>query len=254
MSSNSPGPSFARAAFGVGGWTVEPQANRVGNGERTVHLEPKVMDVLLCLAGRPGEVVSRQTLVDEVWATEFISDTTLTHAIAELRRAFGDDARSPHVIETIPKRGYRMIAEVVGDPGRPSPSPAQEPGRPRPYAVIAGETLRLDPATPAVGCAHVLLLADGAIPLLPPEVVVGRGAEADLQVLSPEVSRRHARLAVEGERVLLEDLGSKNGTLVNDLPVAGRRELISGDTLAVGPARLLYRGVANDPTRTRTAD
>ncbi|MEJ2190666.1 MAG: winged helix-turn-helix domain-containing protein, partial [Acidobacteriota bacterium] len=70
------------------------------------------MDVLLCLAEQAGELVERQQIVDRVWATEYISDNTLTHAIAELRRALGDDARNPSLIETIHRKGYRLIAPV----------------------------------------------------------------------------------------------------------------------------------------------
>ncbi len=71
------------------------------------------MDVLVCLAGRAGEVVSRRELTDTVWATEFISDNTVSHAVADLRTALGDDARQPTYIETIQRRGYRLIAPVV---------------------------------------------------------------------------------------------------------------------------------------------
>jgi len=101
------------AQFRVGEWLVEPSLNRVSRDGGTVQLELKAMDVLLCLAGRPGELIDKRELVDAVWQTEFVSDNTLTRRIAELREAFGDDARHPSYIETIPKRGYRLIAEVV---------------------------------------------------------------------------------------------------------------------------------------------
>ena len=101
------------AQFRVGEWLVAPSLNRVSRNGATVQLELKAMDVLLGLAERPGELVTKHELVDAVWQTEFVSDNTLTRRIAELREAFGDDARHPSYIETIPKRGYRLIAEVV---------------------------------------------------------------------------------------------------------------------------------------------
>lgn len=101
------------AQFRVGEWLVEPSLNRVARDGVTVQLELKAMDVLLCLAGRPGELVDKRELVDAVWQTEFVSDNTLTKRIAELREALGDDARNPCYIETIPKRGYRLVAEVA---------------------------------------------------------------------------------------------------------------------------------------------
>ena len=101
------------AQFRVAEWLVEPSLNRISRDGVSVQLELKAMDVLLCLAGRPGELVTKHELVDTVWQTEFVSDNTLTRRIAELRGAFGDDARNPRYIETITKRGYRLIAEVT---------------------------------------------------------------------------------------------------------------------------------------------
>jgi len=98
--------------FRIGDWIVEPALNRLSRGDSTIQLELKVMDVLVCLAERAGEVLTRQEIVDRVWATEFISDNTLTHAITEIRNALGDDARNPSFIETIHRRGYRLIAPV----------------------------------------------------------------------------------------------------------------------------------------------
>ncbi len=103
---------FGGRSFCLGGWLVEPSLNRLSHGDATIQLELKVMDVLVCLAERAGEVVTRQEIVDRVWATEFISDNTLTHAITEIRNALGDDARNPSFIETIHRRGYRLIAPV----------------------------------------------------------------------------------------------------------------------------------------------
>ncbi|MEX1309094.1 MAG: winged helix-turn-helix domain-containing protein [Candidatus Sulfomarinibacteraceae bacterium] len=103
--------------FRVGDWVVEPSLNRLSRDGVAVQLALKVMDVLLCLADRPGELVSKHELTDAVWQTEYVSDNTLTRRIAELRDALGDDARSPRFIETIPKRGYRLIAEVNPDGG-----------------------------------------------------------------------------------------------------------------------------------------
>ena len=94
----------APGAFDLEGWTVEPQLNRIANGETSIHLEPKAMELLVSLAENQGQVVSRQVLVDRVWRAEFIADTTLTHTITDLRRSLADDARTPRFIETIPTR------------------------------------------------------------------------------------------------------------------------------------------------------
>jgi WD40 repeat protein/DNA-binding winged helix-turn-helix (wHTH) protein len=122
------------AQFRVADWLVEPSLNRVSRDGVAVQLELKAMDVLLCLAGRPGELVDKHELVDAVWQTEFVADNTLTRRIADLRDALGDDARNPHYIETIPKRGYRLIAEVAFFDG-PSADPDTALARTQPDEV-----------------------------------------------------------------------------------------------------------------------
>ena len=106
---------LADAPFRVGDWLVEPRLNRLSRGEESIQIELKMMDVLVCLAERAGELVTRREITDTVWATEFITEKTLTRAVAELRRTFGDDAKHPRYIETIHRKGYRLIApaEVV---------------------------------------------------------------------------------------------------------------------------------------------
>jgi len=96
----------------VGPWLVEPSLNIVSRNGTAVHLEPKVMEVLLCLATHPGEVVSKEELLKAVWPDTFVTDDALKHCVSDLRRVFEDDAREPRVIETIPKRGYRLVAPV----------------------------------------------------------------------------------------------------------------------------------------------
>ncbi len=70
------------------------------------------MDVLVLLVARAGAVVAKEELIDAVWEGRIIAEGTLTNAVAELRRALDDDARAPRFIETIPKRGYRLVARV----------------------------------------------------------------------------------------------------------------------------------------------
>jgi TolB-like protein/DNA-binding winged helix-turn-helix (wHTH) protein/Tfp pilus assembly protein PilF len=100
-------------AFRLGDWQIEPQLGRASKGDRMVHLRAKVMDLLVFLVERPGQVVSKDELLNGVWHTEFVSESALTRVVTELRQAFGDDVERPWLIETIPKRGYRLIAPVV---------------------------------------------------------------------------------------------------------------------------------------------
>lgn len=98
--------------FRLGEWLVCPLLNTVQRNGTTVRLEQKFMQVLVCLAGRPGEVISKDELIGTVWADTFVTDDVLTRAVSELRRILKDDAKQPHIIETVAKNGYRLIAPV----------------------------------------------------------------------------------------------------------------------------------------------
>jgi TolB-like protein/Tfp pilus assembly protein PilF len=103
----------------VGDWLVAPSLNSMSSEGGTVRLEPKVMGVLLCLAQHPGETLSKEQLFQAVWPNTVVTEDVLKRCIASLRRAFNDDARDPHVIQTISKRGYRLLAPV-GAAARPT--------------------------------------------------------------------------------------------------------------------------------------
>ena len=92
---------------------IDPSLNRVTGPNGITRLEPKVMQVLVCLAARAGQVVSKDRLFHAAWADTAVTDDVLTRAISELRRLFDDDPKQPRVIETIPKGGYRLIAPVT---------------------------------------------------------------------------------------------------------------------------------------------
>jgi eukaryotic-like serine/threonine-protein kinase len=98
--------------FRIGPWLVQPSLNLLSQDGTAVHLEPKVMEVLACLAQHAGESVSREELIQTVWSGAFVTDDVLKRCVSELRRVFHDDAHEPHIIETIPKRGYRLLAPV----------------------------------------------------------------------------------------------------------------------------------------------
>lgn len=98
--------------YQIGEWRCEPQANRLSRGEETVELEPQVMDLLLVLAARPGEVLTKAEIIEAIWGETIVNDDALSRTLWKLRRALGDDAKTPRYVETVPKRGYRLIAEV----------------------------------------------------------------------------------------------------------------------------------------------
>ena len=91
---------------------VQPHVNKVSAKDRTVLLEPKVMEVLACLAMNAGEVVSQDQLMKAVWPDTFVTQDSIKRCVSALRRALDDDAQHPQIIETIRKRGYRLVAPV----------------------------------------------------------------------------------------------------------------------------------------------
>lgn len=130
-------------AFQVGPWLVQPSLNTVSQNGKTCRLEPKVMEVLVCLAEHSEETVSKEKLLQTVWPETFVTDDVLIRSISELRRVFEDGARESRVIQTIPKRGYRLVAPVTPVNGVSGARPAQ-PALPEP-AKMEGATQ----ATPA---------------------------------------------------------------------------------------------------------
>lgn len=98
--------------FRIGEWTVEPALNRLRGGQRSIRLEPRVMDLLVCLASRAGTPISRQELHESVWSDAVVGDEALTMAISKLRRALGDNSQAPRLVETIAKGGYRLMVPV----------------------------------------------------------------------------------------------------------------------------------------------
>ena len=128
--------SELKHGFRLGCWEVRPLTGEIRGADETLHVEPKVMEVLLVLAQRSGEVVERYDLLSQIWASRAeVSDEPLTRCIAVLRRALNDSPQMPSYIQTIPKRGYRLLASVTtlatAEPRRflhvASPEPADSP-------------------------------------------------------------------------------------------------------------------------------
>ena len=126
------------SAWLVGPWRVDAGTGELARGNESLRVEPKVAEVLVYLAQRVGQVVSRDELLTAVWPTVVVGDDALTQAVIKLRKALGDDARHPTYIETLAKRGYRLIAPVARAPEvvlalpttPPLPSPLPSPPPP----------------------------------------------------------------------------------------------------------------------------
>ncbi len=114
----------------VDGRIVDPNTNEVIHGTDSVHVEPKSMEVLLFLFEHAGEVISRDEIQDRIWGDVTVGQDSITNAIIKLRKAFGDDAKNPRVIATIPKRGYRVIVPVELEAGTNEAQVSEAPTEP----------------------------------------------------------------------------------------------------------------------------
>ena len=110
-----------RSDFRMGEWRVEPDLNRLVHSNlpgHEVRIDPKAMQVLVYMAEHAGELVRKRMVVDAVWEGSTSTDEVLTNSIWELRKAVGDDAKCPRYIQTVPRKGYRLVAEVTPDERR----------------------------------------------------------------------------------------------------------------------------------------
>jgi transcriptional activator of cad operon len=164
--------------FRVGVWLVRPALNLVTDGRTTVHLEPKTMDVLRVLAEHAGQVVTKDELLARVWPGVFIADSGVFRVISELRRLFDDAPRSPRYIQTIPKRGYRLIAPVAEVASADASIAMAEPTpRSTPFASIGAVV-----TVAVVMAIGLFLLGRQAHPAAAPRVVAAPEAFAIGQV------------------------------------------------------------------------
>src|SRR6185437_3362098 len=126
--------------FRLGSWLVKPGLNSVSRNGTSVQLEPKVMGVLVCLAAHAPEPVSKDKLLQTVWPNTFVGEGVLVRSIFELRRVFEDEAKEPRVIQTIAKKGYRLVAPVVAANGHSGITEGAQSMATRP--ILAGQRHR----------------------------------------------------------------------------------------------------------------
>ena len=127
-----------RRGFSLGPWQVLPDRGLLRRGDAEQHVEPLVMNVLVALAERGGEVATREWLLEAVWPHRVMTDEPLNRCISLLRRQLGDDSRNPTYIENIPRVGYRLIVpvELPAGPAASGPDAGGRMPRPLVAAVI----------------------------------------------------------------------------------------------------------------------
>jgi DNA-binding winged helix-turn-helix (wHTH) protein len=187
-------------------------ARQLLRGGEPVPLEPKMFTLLEVLIRRRPDVVTYAELDELLWPKAYVSRTSLTRLVSELRTLLQDPPGESRIIRTAYKTGYAFAAEVTA---------AREPGpAPTSFSLLSDE--------------RVIPLAEG-------ENLAGRGVECAVVVEASTVSRRHARFLVARGSVTLEDLGSTNGTFVNRVAISGVTPLKDGDEIGLGKALMRLR-------------
>jgi DNA-binding winged helix-turn-helix (wHTH) protein len=188
-------------------------------------LSARAYQLLELLLDRRPEAVAKNELVEHLWPATFVSDASLHNLVAEVRAAIGDSPRAPRYIRTIPRYGYAFKGDVRLAPALNVPGPSA-------------------PGPRLISKRGEWVLGEGT-------ALVGRDRDCAVRVDAHSVSRRHARIAVTADQTTLEDLGSKNGTLVNGTRITQPVALKDGDEIHIGSFLVTYRLIDLMPS-TRT--
>lgn len=177
------GDRLRGASLRIGDFDVEPSLNQLSKGSETLSVEPRVMDLLVLLSESPGQVFSRDEILERVWPGTTVQDDALRRVVTLLRRVLDDDPKEPRYIETITRRGYRLVAPVTRpEPGRPVTEDGAAPASPAsssPGPASPGPSSEDRRETPGAQSPRRLAAILLVIFLIALAVVVGRFAQRD---------------------------------------------------------------------------
>jgi DNA-binding winged helix-turn-helix (wHTH) protein len=187
---------------------LDTERRELSRASVLVPLRPKAMLLLETLIQRRPNAISHEELYDRLWPDSFVDKTSLHKVIYQLRKALNDDDQT--IIRTAYGFGFSFAATVIDEkPGRPS-----------------------------ARCR--IVIGDSEFDLHEGENLVGREHDAAVRIDAPSISRRHARIIIEGEQATLEDLRSKNGTWIRGKRIH-RGELKDGDSILLGMVVATFR-------------
>jgi DNA-binding winged helix-turn-helix (wHTH) protein len=207
--------------FSFGQFVFDPGARLLAREGESVHLTSKAVDLLALLAARRPDAVAKKEIHQELWPKTFVSDVSLTTLIFELRTALGESARKPRFIRTVHGFGY----------------------------AFQGDSGQSDTTTETPFC----IIYDGReFGLQRGENLLGRSRDCRVRLDATRVSRRHARITIDGAAALIEDCGSRNGTWVGGQRTTGRLRLKDGDEIGIAGISMRFRilapGAGTEPT------
>lgn len=213
--------------YTFGNVRVDADARSVSCDAGPLHLTRKAFDLLnLLLESRPN-AVSKAQIYGRVWPGVFITESSLQTLVREIRQAIDEPGSGRSWIRTVYGVGYAFTGDVVlsGEPAGPLLVT-------RPAAWLIGESTRVG--------------------LFTGENILGRGADV-IEIELPTISRRHARIVINDDAITIEDLGSKNGTWVDDERLTGPHTLSERNVVSLGSVRFTLR-LAQPPAATASVD
>jgi DNA-binding winged helix-turn-helix (wHTH) protein len=213
---------FLSMRISFGDCLFDSELRQLHRGGAPVHMTPKGLRLLELLLERRPRPVSKQEIRDAVWPSTAVAEGSLANLVFEVRTALGDDPREPTFVRTVHGFGYSFCGQAAE---------TAAPG--------AAEAL----STGVVLTSHRLVAPGGEFDLDEGENLIGRDSDCAVRIRSTTVSRHHARILVRGDEVLVEDLGSKNGTFLSGVRVEKPTPLKDGDALQIGSIRATYHSL-----------
>ena len=203
-----------------GAHVFDPERREVRRGAAPVHLSPKAFRLLEVLITSAPRAVSKEDLYEALLPGVFVEESNLKSLVSEIRTALAEDARKPRYLKTVYGFGY---AFGLGTSGAPA-------------------------------ARFRLTYLAREFELHPGENVLGRDSDASVVISMKSISRHHARIVVSGDLLMLEDLGSKNGTRLNGRLLDAPAKLADGDEIRLGSVPLVFRATPSGSTQTDSGD
>jgi DNA-binding winged helix-turn-helix (wHTH) protein len=199
-------------------FTLDVATRQLTRDDDVIHLSTKAFDLLAALVMERPNVLSKTALQQRLWPDTFVAEANLSNLITEIRQALDDPSRTPRYIRTVHRIGY----------------------------AFCGQT------TAACASLTVCWIEWGAerFPLDAGEHVIGRDPGVSIRIDASTVSRRHARILVRPDRVVLEDFGSKNGTFRGADRVGAPVALADGDHIRIGSQLVTFHLRPSGSTET----
>jgi DNA-binding winged helix-turn-helix (wHTH) protein len=208
-------------------FTLDLDTRQLTRDDCTLHLSPKAFQLLAVLAQERPKVLSKADLQQRLWPDTFVAEANLSNLVAEIRSALGDRGRAPQWVRTAHGVGYAFCGDAV---------------------TMASARNR------SVQTIYWLEWGRRRFPLAIGRHIIGRDPDVDIRLDASTVSRRHASIVISARGAVLEDFGSKNGTLRHGARVTTPIMLADGDAIHIGSLLVTFHRRAGEMSTDTMAE